>query len=289
MTDDDPTTGALPADRVNLRAWFVFFLLWMGGLAATALWGLAEVEQHDSTLGWSVWLFGGYAFYMSLCCTFFPAPTTWIVMLVAGDLIARQLGLAELPILRVALAATVGAFSTGVANLNEYHIFVFLLRWRRMAKVRETRFYDWASARFAAHPFLILVLFAFIPIPVDVIRWLAITVRYSRARYVAAYVIGRWLRYAVLAVTSLGLNLTEWQIIGIQCVLVVLAAVKILSRMIWKRRSRPADKRDSVSALTGNDQPSEAPPKGSLPEPDPCSARSGTVAENRTAGVAGPV
>jgi membrane protein YqaA with SNARE-associated domain len=191
-------------------------------------------------VGWGVWLLAGYAFYLSICCTFLPAPTTWIVMLVASDMMAAQAGLDGHGVVRLIAVATVGAVATGLANLNEYHVFVYLLRKHRVAKVRDTRLYERASAWFRTNPFWILSLFSFLPIPVDVIRWLAITARYSRARFFWASFAGRWFRYAIWAAAASGLHLGARQIMGIQVVLVVLALIKVAPRLArrLKRRNR---------------------------------------------------
>ncbi|MCZ6684132.1 MAG: hypothetical protein O7F76_11885 [Planctomycetota bacterium] len=36
---------APPDDGCNLRLWFVLYLLWLGGLAWTARWGMAAAEE----------------------------------------------------------------------------------------------------------------------------------------------------------------------------------------------------------------------------------------------------
>ena len=227
-------------DGVNLRAWFLGFVVWLAALTAAACWGLAELEGNGSTFGSAIWILAGYAFYLSLCCTFFPAPTTWIVMLVASDMVAASVGLEGHALWRLVAVATVGAAATGLANLNEYHLFVYLLRHRRVAKIRERRFLQAAGLWFRTNPFSILALFSFLPIPVDVIRWLAITTRYSRLRFFLANFLGRWLRYALWAVAALGLDLSTRQIILIQAGLVVLALIRIvprLARRAWGRTS----------------------------------------------------
>ncbi len=223
-------------DGVNLRAWFAGFLLWLIGLTAAASWGLAEIDGNGSGMGWAVWILAGYAFYMSLCCTFFPAPTTWVVMLVASDMVAAQLGLEGHGLERLIVVSTIGAAATGLANLNEYHVFVYLLRKRRVAKVRDTRLYRTADAWFRTNPFWILTLFSFLPIPVDVIRWLAISTRYSRWLFFLASVAGRWFRYAIWAVATLGLHLETWHILALQAGLVAVALVRIAPRMIRRIR-----------------------------------------------------
>lgn len=231
-----PTDCYARGDGLNLRMWFASFIVCLTALTLAALWGMSAMDGSSPALGWGVWVFAGYAFYLALCCTFFPAPTTWVVMFAASDMVAAQIGLEHYAWLRVAIVATIGAAATGLANLNEYHIFAYLLRKRRVAKFRETRFFRKASDWFHAGPFWILTLFSFLPIPVDVIRWLAITARYSRGRFFAASFLGRWFRYAIWALAAVGLELGTWQIVTVQVVLGALALLRVLIRVIGRRR-----------------------------------------------------
>ncbi len=207
----------------------------MVGLSALVCVGrfYAETGNHA---GLVVMVLAAYAFYLSLCCTFFPAPTTWAVMLVASD----GLGLFASPVLRVVVAAVLGALATSMANLNEYHVFTFLLQYGRIGRVRDTRLYRWAAGWFAVSPFTIVTLFSFIPIPVDVIRWLAIACRYSRRRFFAACMMGRALRYGIWAASAVWLSLSVRQIAVFQGVLIVIAAAKVVASAIRRRQAAAA-------------------------------------------------
>ncbi len=237
-------------DGVNLRAWFLGYLAWLGGLTAAACWGLREMDGGGSVAGWTVWLLAGYAFYLSLCCTLFPAPTTWAVMLLASDIVAAQVGLEGHRLARLMTVATVGALATGAANLNEYHVFVYLLRRRGVARIRDTRLFLVARRWFGTNPFWILTLFSFLPIPVDVIRWLAITARYSRLRFFWANLVGRWFRYAIWALAAVGMHLSGRQIMIVQAVLVLVALVRILPRLARRGRRKGADGGDGLSVTS---------------------------------------
>lgn len=258
------------ADKVNLRAWFAGYLAWMIALTVAARLSLAEVQIDGGTIGWAVWLFAVYAFYLSLCCTFFPAPTTWMVLLAASDFVASRIGLDGHLAWRLVLVATIGALATGLANLNEYHIFVYLLRRRRIARVRETRLFRWAEGWFRTKPFWILTLFSFIPIPVDVVRWLAITSQYPRRRFFLAAFVGRWFRYAIWAVASMGFSLKPWHIVVVQIVLVAVALARILPRVIDRLRRRPTEPAESPAVDSGRD---------AAPPPHPTGDRYPTSAE----------
>jgi membrane protein YqaA with SNARE-associated domain len=236
-------------NAIGLRAWFAAFLAWLITLTLVAVAALDEAE-HGSPVGMAVWLLAVYAFYLSLCCTFFPAPTTWIVLLLASNAVAAQVGVEAFPITRLIVAATLGALSTGLANLNEYHLWTWLLRFRAVGRVRETRLYNVADRWFATNPFLVLGMVSLIPIPVDVIRWLAVASRYPRWRFFWAYFIGRWVRYAGWCVMSMGLALKFEHIAAIQMLLVVAAGVRVvpgLVRQIRQDRSQPAVPADALA------------------------------------------
>jgi membrane protein YqaA with SNARE-associated domain len=220
-------------DVANLRIWFVMFLSWLAGLALIGAWAFARLEAGDAG-GLGLWLAAVAMFYLSLCCLFFPLPTAWIVLLLASN----EVALLESVPLRVVTVATLCAAATAVANLNEYHVLTFMLRYRAVDRVRRTRLYRVAAAWFSVSPFWTITAFSFIPIPVDVVRILAIAARYSRVRFAAAYFVGRFFRYALFALSSAGLNLSPLDIALIQLVLVVLAGMKVLHAVIKRRRDR---------------------------------------------------
>jgi len=226
---------AAGGDGLNLRLAFVVYLVWLAVLTAVAKLGFTGYEA-GSTVGLVVWLLAGYVFYLSLCCTFLPAPTAWAVMLLASDYLAGLIGLADAVVTRLLVVTTLGALGTAVANLNEYHVLTFLLRYRRAASLRRARFYQVAAGWFSRSPFWVLAVFSLVPIPVDVIRWLAAACGYSRWRYFWAYFLGRWVRYALLATSTVFLALEPWQIAAIQIGLVVLAAMRFLPGVVRRLR-----------------------------------------------------
>jgi membrane protein YqaA with SNARE-associated domain len=207
----------------------------MGVLTAIASVSLAGYEAGSGPAG-RVWLLAVYAFYMSLCCTFLPLPTTWIVLLLASN----EVALLPDPILRTVTVAAAGAIGTMMANLNEYHLLTYLLRTGRVGRVRQTRWYRLAAEWFSVSPFAVLLVIALIPIPVDVVRWLAIAYRYPRVRFAIAYALGRWVRYALLAGLAVWLNLGTLEIFIIQAAIVVIAAAKFITSWRARRRNQRA-------------------------------------------------
>ena len=135
----------------------------------------------------------------------------------------------------VIAVAVLGGLATTLANLNEYHVFTFLLRYKNIGKVRQNRLHEWAGRWFAKGPFLLLATFCFIPVPVDVVRWLAISHRYPRGRFFWANMLGRGSRYGLMALFSNALGLGLWSIFLIQAVLVLIAAKRMLTKL-WARK-----------------------------------------------------
>jgi membrane protein YqaA with SNARE-associated domain len=254
MVLHDVSAKETTTDGINLRAWFNGYLAWMIGLAVVTLFGLHKVEAGGGMLVLSVSLFAGYAFYMSLCCTFFPFPTTGAVMFAASGTAASCVGLSNHAVWQLVIVASIGALASGIANLNEYHIFICLLRWRRAAAIRETRLFHWVNDWFRSSPFWILTLFNFIPIPVDFVRWLAISSRYPRRRFLLSTLIGRWVRYAILAASSIGFDLRPWHIAVVQAFLVALALIRSLPWIIGRLRHRRGTDAESSPAAGAADE-----------------------------------
>lgn len=216
-----------PAERElpGTRAWFAIYLVWMITWALLARWLLGQTAAGDGA-ALRAGLLALLCFYLALCNVFVPLPTAWIILLAASD----QYALVQAGWPRVGVVACLAALATMVANLNEYHLLSYVLRFGLGRRIRQTRIFGWAVRWFDQVPFTALALVAFIPIPVDVIRWLAILRGYSRVRFALAYLVGRGPRYALFASCSVLLRLKPWQILLIQ---VGLIAAAIAGRVLW--------------------------------------------------------
>jgi membrane protein YqaA with SNARE-associated domain len=243
-------------DDISVRRWFAFYalLLLAAGLPLAALvrgqpWAWSDWLKRPAELLPAVdpapkLLF--FAIYMSLCCTFLPLPTGWIVAAVAS----REAGLSDSAAVTTLLVAAVGALGSTVANLNDYHLFTWMLRSRRIRRVRGTRLYRAAARWFARAPFTILVIFNIVPIPVDVIRMLATTYRYRRRPFAAANFLGRFVRYGVIAFVTYRLDLGKWAVLVLLALAVALGAARVLpaaARRIYRRLANDAPGRVSAS------------------------------------------
>lgn len=246
-------------ERINLRVWFAGFLAYMVLLAGAVYLGLYLAGRGQWEWGAAIWIIAGMMFYLSLCCTLCPLPTTWLILAVGStEALQHILGTGWAQALdsviggytKVAVVAGLGGLATTIANLNEYHIFTFLLRYKNIGRVRQTRLYDWAAKWYSHGPFLLLASFCFIPIPVDVVRWLAISHRYPRGKFFLANMLGRGSRYALMVLFSDALGLGLWTILLIQAVLVLIAIRRAMAK-VWGRRKTSLDADSSFVRLSG--------------------------------------
>ena len=220
------------ADGISVGRWFLGYGLGLGvavvalaimlrGQQWTWTWRPAEIGEQLRLMSPGVKLLV-FGVYVSMCCTFLPMPTNAIVAAVA----TREAAVTGELSTTVLAVAVVGAAASTVANLNDYHLFTLALRHRHIGRVRHTRLYDVSARWLAKSPFAILVLFNIIPIPVDVIRMLAVTYRYPRGPFAAANFAGRLVRYAAIAFLTFHWNLGWVAVV----VLLGLAAALVLAR-----------------------------------------------------------
>jgi ribonucleoside-triphosphate reductase len=132
------------------------------------------------------------------------------------------------------LVAVVGAAGTCIANLNDYAILGWLFRHQRVKKVRDVQLYKKLLTFFDRYAFLTLSAAAFLPIPIDVIRLLAISRAYTYWKYILATFVGRLPRYLILAYVGKELP-TKW-ILVIFLVSGIPALYKFISGIIKKKR-----------------------------------------------------
>lgn len=173
--------------------------------------------------------------YTSIAFTFCPLPTAWIMLWAAR----------EIDPLSVAL---VGAVGTCIANLHDYYIFNFLLSLEKVRKVKETGFYHSAVKWFGKAPFLTLTAASFLPIPIDVVRMLAVSTGYPRRRYLLATFAGRFPRYLLLAWLGYELKLSNKAIFVVFLATALIGIVKGISKM---REKYAAEKSKDSAAHTG--------------------------------------
>jgi len=120
-------------------------------------------------------------------------------------------------------------------------LFTWILRSRRVAKVRASRLYEHTVRWFARAPFWIIVVFNILPVPLAVVRMLAATYRYPLKPFAAASFIGRWFRYGVLAFVAFKLGELGWvAVVALLAAAVVLAGARLAGRFL-PGRNAPGD------------------------------------------------
>lgn len=254
-----PLAPHLP-DDVSVRHWFATYAALL--LAAGVALALIIDRQHWSWQAWrhdflptlratgpavKLLVFG---IYVSLCCTFLPLPTGGIVAAVA----TREAAVGPDVVTTTLLVAGVGAFASMIANLNDYHLFTWMLRHHRIARVRTTRTYQAAARWFGKAPFFLLVLFNVIPIPVDVVRMLATTYRYPRVPFAGANFIGRFIRYAVIAFVTYWWDLGWEAAVVLLALAAVLGGTRVVRGLVRRLSARPTNPAQAhLSEPTGDD------------------------------------
>lgn len=163
-----------------------------------------------------------YLLYMSVACTFLPLPTAWIVLWAAK----------EVDPISVAVIGTVG---TCIANLHDYYIIHSLFRVEKLKVAKNTKSYRKALAWFARAPFATLTAASFLPIPIDVVRILAVSAGYSRRLYALATFTGRFPRYLLLSYFGYAMQPSSRTIF---VVFLVTAAIGIAKGLLKLREKR---------------------------------------------------
>jgi membrane protein YqaA with SNARE-associated domain len=192
-------------DDISVVRWFLFYgagwgvaVTLLASLAGGAEWTWSykpevigrNIAQLDNTVKMLA-----FFIYVSMACQFFPLPTNPVVAAVA----LRQVAVTDELWSTALIVAAVGGLASTIANMHDYHLYTLVLRSKRIARIRQTKLYEKTAGWFHKSPFTIMVVSSFLPLPIDVIRLLAVTYRYPRLPYALGNFIGRFLRYAVIA------------------------------------------------------------------------------------------
>lgn len=214
------STATLDPRVLAWRPWagaFTVFLLAVAALLLVSRGAPGPSAIETSTL---------VLLYTSVACTFLPLPTAWIILWAARTVDPWA----------VALVATLG---TCIANVHDYYIVNALCRLGRVRQARQSRLHEDAVRWFHRAPFLTLVVASFAPIPIDVVRLLAVSTDYPRRRYVAATFVGRFPRYLLLAALSWQLQLSNRVILYVLLGTVLLGLIKAAQKVRERLGRRP--------------------------------------------------
>ena len=247
-------------DDVTVRHWLMIFAGYLLALSVPLVmlifregwtwadWSFDNAKETFSQTSVAVKL-TGLTVYLSLACTFLPLPTGWIIAGVATQEAAVATGAWQTAL----LVGLCGAIGSTMANLNDYHIFTWMLRHHRISAVRTTRSYKAAEKWFARSPFFLVLMFNIIPIPVDFVRMLAASYRYPRVPFAAANFIGRFLRYGIIGFVTFYWNLGWLAPTALLVLAAVLGAWRFAPRLFRKLLPRSANRTPaSVSNTTAS-------------------------------------
>jgi membrane protein YqaA with SNARE-associated domain len=214
-----PETAAIRDSRdISAKRWIASFAVFL--VAAGALYLLSR--EVGSFARFEVLLL--LLLYTSVACTFLPLPTAWIILWAARE--TDPLGV-----------ALIAAFGTCMANLHDYYILNYLFGLDRIGKVKKRGFYLSAVKWFERAPFLTLAIASFVPIPIDIVRILAVSTGSSRRKYTLATFAGRFPRYLLLAWLGYEMKLSNRAIFYVFLATVLIGAIKGISKLAGKRRS----------------------------------------------------
>ncbi|MCP4379401.1 MAG: VTT domain-containing protein [bacterium] len=249
MTTTDKIVIHAEPDGISVLRWFAVYAVMLTA-AGIWLWVLSSAQAIAWVPPWQWTQFKAllpelpqatkllaFAICASLGCTFLPLPVNLFVAAAATHTVAVGTGLWD----TVLLVGLVGAIASTIANLNDYHLFTWILRIHKVASIRHTRFYDVATRWFEKSPFFLVTVFNILPIPVDVVRMLAATHRYPRVPFAAANFLGRIIRYSIIAylIYHFELSVETAMLIMLALALAVLL-IKILPRFLALKKAPEA-------------------------------------------------
>ena len=224
-------------ESISLRTWFLPFFALTAVLLA--VWWFSG---RGSAVAAMAFFFG----YLSVACTFFPVPTSWLILWAAAPAASGGLGLPPL------LVATVGAVATAIANMHDYYLVTFLYRYERVRRIRATSLYRRFAGWYNRAPFGTLAAASFLPIPVDFVRLLAISEGYNRFKFALGSLVGRWPRYLAFAILADRFQLGWQWILGIASATIALGLWRGLPPLVQKLaeaiRARRGAKQEKTSA-----------------------------------------
>lgn len=109
--------------------------------------------------------------------------------------------------------ALLGGVGTSMAGFLDYQGVTYLFRYRKMAAIRENRYYISAANWFRKVPFACLVVTGFTPVPFHPVKFMAIATAYPLKKYLLALFVGRTPRYYLVALAGEELQISNWIIL----------------------------------------------------------------------------
>ena len=133
------------------------------------------------------------------------------------------------------LVAATGTLGSVVSSVIVYYLLTELSRKKRMRRIENSRIVGGWRKLTRKAPFLSLVVFNVLPLPIEPSRFAAILNRYSIVRYVMAISLGRFARYFILAALGEAFRIPNSVLIVLT---IVLVAVPFLLRRFRRKPER---------------------------------------------------
>lgn len=203
--------------NISSVRWFTGFGLYAVAIGLLIFWANATGRIPLKNLL-------SFVLFVSFACQFCPLPIIPLFLAISRD---------HNPF----LIALLGSLATCIANLHDYYILNSLLRWERIGKAKDSAWYRRGVRWFEKYPFWAHAAANFLPLPIDVVRLLAIATGYSRMRFILSTFIGRYPRYLILSLLGYTLQLSNKMILVILAVTIAVAAAKSLPKLIEKWRT----------------------------------------------------
>lgn len=166
----------------------------------------------------------GYFVYMSLACSIIPLPSPPYVI-----------GMGK--IFDPWIVALLGSLGNCIAAFFEYYFLTWLFsRTELQHKIESSKLFQRLAAIFKRAVFLIILLTSFSPIPLDPFYLTAIMIRYSLPKYLLAVLLGKYLRYYLLAQVGESLQIPNLYLI---IMLFALLCLPIAVALLLKRTRVP--------------------------------------------------
>ncbi|MDD5085280.1 MAG: VTT domain-containing protein [Candidatus Omnitrophica bacterium] len=216
--------------KISGRKWLLFAICFVSVMVILILAAKPSVSLRPFSL--SIKPFGALAafvLYLSMAFTLCPLPIylvfPWIIQYFNPYTVAF-----------------LGAIATSIANLHDYHIFHRIYQLKGAVKLKEKDFYKESVKWFEKAPFIAQAVVNFSPLPIDVVRLLAISVGYPRWKFALATFVGRFPRYLIIAWGS-GL-LLKWldnvmlAVFAILVIAFLLMGLGVLVKKLYRKKTK---------------------------------------------------
>ena len=115
-----------------------------------------------------------------------------------------------------------GAAGSAISSIVVYYLMVKLSKKKPMRRIENSRLIQSWGSLARKLPFLSLVIFNAVPLPVDPSRFFAVFNRYSKGKYVTAISLGRFVRYFALAMLGEAFRIPNSALIVLTVALIIL-------------------------------------------------------------------